>query len=350
MLNPTSRPGGRRMLRRVGGGLTVALLTLTACSPTPADQPDPGAGASNSAAGFTNPVYASNFPDPMIVPDPDGGFWAVATNGNGSNVQTLRSEDLTSWETGPDALPELPGWTNAGKVWAPEVTPRSKGFALYYTTMGPDPSIQCVAVALGTEPEGPYEDESKKPLVCEEDRGGSIDAHPFVDATGKHYLYWKNDGNAIGVDTYISAAALDASGTKLVGKPKRLFKQDLPWEGSLVEGPFVWEQGGRFHMFYSANDYGSENYAVGHAVADSPLGPFTKDPEPVLATNDVAAGPGHCSLFEHDGKVWMVYHAWTPGEIGGDFPGRSMWLSEVTFADDGSVAVTPPTVDYPTKP
>jgi hypothetical protein len=60
------------------------------------------------------------------------------------------------------------------------------------------------------------------------------------------------------VDTYISAAALSADGTELVGKPKRLFKQDLPWEGSLVEGPFVWENGGRFHLFYSANDYDSD--------------------------------------------------------------------------------------------
>ncbi len=286
----------------------------------------------------------------MIVADPAGGFWAYATNGNGSNVQTLRSTDLTSWEQGPDALPELPAWTTRGKVWAPEVAASGSGFALYYTTMGPDPAIQCIGVATGKTAEGPYTDTSQGPLVCEEDAGGSIDAHPFVDAAGTRYLYWKNDGNAVGVDTYISVAELNASGTALVGKPRRLFKQDLGWEGSLVEGPFVREQGGEFHMFYSANDYGSDAYAVGHAVADSPLGPFTKDPEPVLVSNEVAAGPGHCSLFEHDGRVWMVYHAWTPGEIGGDFPGRSMWLSEVSFADDGSVSVVPPTTDYPTRP
>jgi len=344
------RTGDRPRYRRIRGGLTAVVLTLVACSPTPAGTEPAPAGSSSGAAGFTNPVYASNFPDPMVVADPDGGFWAVATNGNGSNVQTLHSTDLTSWEPGPDALPALPEWTNAGKVWAPEVANRGSGFALYYTTRGLDPSVQCVAVALGTEPEGPYTDDSDRPLVCQQKQGGSIDAHPFVDADGKQYLYWKNDGNAVGVDTYISVARLDDSGTRLVGKPKRLFKQDLPWEGNLVEGPFVWEVGGRFHLFYSANDYGSDNYAVGHAVADSPLGPFTKDAEPVLASNEVAAGPGHCSLFEHDGRVWMVYHAWTPGEIGGDFPGRSMWLSEVTFADDGSVAVVPPTTDYPVDP
>ena len=85
-------------------------------------------------------------------------------------------------------------------------------------------------------------------------------------------------------------------------------------------------------------------------MADNPLGPFTKSPEPVLTTNDVAVGPGHCALFAQNGRVWMAYHAWTPGEVGEDVPGRAMWLSEVTFAADGSVTVVPPTVDYPTRP
>lgn len=344
-------PGDRARIRRVGGVLTAAAFALTACAraaePGPAP---PELDAASSTSGFANPVYDQNFPDPMIVLDPAGGYWAVSTNGNGSNVQTLHSADLTTWETGPDALPVLPDWSTPGKVWAPEVTALDSGYAMYYTTIGPDPAIQCIGVALGTRPEGPYVDDSDQPLICEEDQGGSIDAHPFVSADGRHYLYWKNDGNAVGVDTYISVAQLNEAGTGLAGDPRRLFKQDRAWEGDLVEGPFVWERDGRFHLFYSGNAYASADYAVGHAVADSPLGPFIKDPDPVLVSNDVAAGPGHCALFEKDGRVWMVYHAWAPGEIGGDFPGRTMWLSEVGFADDGSVTVVPPTVDYPTRP
>ena len=40
--------------------------------------------------------------------------------------------------------------------------------------------------------------------------------------------------------------------------------------------------------------------------------PSPRPPDPVLTSNEVAAGPGHCALFAHDGRVWMVYHAWTP--------------------------------------
>ena len=325
-------------------GLTVILI---GCATTaPAAQESPPA----TPTGFTNPVYDSNFPDPMIISAPDGTAYAFATNGNGSNVQVLTSPDLVTWTQAADALPELPDWTSPGKVWAPEVAAHADDrYVMYYTTRAPDPEIQCVGVAVAGAPGGPYLDENPGPLLCEEDQGGTIDAHPFTAADGTRYLFWKNDGNAVGVDTYLSVARLSADGTTLAGKPQRLFKQDLPWEGELVEAPFVWERGGVFHLFYSANSFASADYAVGHAVADSPLGPFTKSGDPILVGNEVAAGPGHNSLFERNGKVWMVYHAWAPDAVGSDFPGRTMWLSEVTFSGR-TASVVPPTVEYPTRP
>jgi beta-xylosidase len=333
----------------------VALL-LAGCQSSPGSAPSSSpptlapTPAQEQAPAFANPVYDNNFPDPMVIQGATG-YVVVATNGSGGNVQTLTSDDLTEWEQGPDALPEVAKWSQGGKVWAPEVARRADGrYVLYYTTRGPNPNIQCISVAVGREPQGPYVDSSSKPLVCETKQGGSIDASPFTTEDGRRYLYWKNDGNAIGVDTWISGQQLDASGTKLVGQPKRLFQQDLDWEGTLVEAPFGWESNGKFHLFYSANDYGSDSYAVGQATADDPLGPFTKTPDPVLASNDVAAGPGHCALIEKDGKVWMVYHAWSPEAIGSEVPGRTLWLSEVNFGADGKATVVPPTVDYPVKP
>lgn len=311
--------------------------------------------------GFGNPVYDGNFPDPMVIAGAGGGYVAVATNGNGSNVQTLTSTDLIDWEQGPDALPQLPSWSRPGKVWAPEIATGQDGrFLLYYTTRSPDPEVQCISVAVGSKAIGPFVDRSSKPLVCEKAQGGSIDASPFTTADGRRYLYWKNDGNAVGVDTYISGQRLDRTGTKLIGRPQRLFKQNLPWEGHLVEAPFSWEHDGRIHLFYSANAYDSNAYAVGHAIAGSPLGTFTKDEEPVLVSNEVAAGPGHCALIEKGGTemgdtekgdtVWMVFHAWMPDAIGGDVPGRTMWLTEVTFGSDATVEIQPPTLTYPDRP
>ncbi len=205
-------------------------------------------------------------------------------------------------------------------------------------------------MAVADTPAGPYVDRSSEPVVCEVEEGGSIDASPFVASDGTAYLYWKNDGNHIGVDTFLKVAPLSEDGLQLDAEPTVLFSQDLPWEGDIVEAPFVWENDGIFHLFYSANGYWTDAYAVGHATAPSPTGPFTKDPDPVLTTSDVAAGPGHCSLIEVGGQVWMVYHAWEPGAVGDEATGRQMWLSRVSFTADGSVEVDPPATQLPAAP
>jgi len=333
---------GRRAAR--AGRLVLAgavSLLLAACQAAPDSN---GARSVNTtaAATATNPVWPSNFPDPQVIPDGDG-WVAIATNGNGMNVQTLTSTDLRTWTQGVDALPQLASWTTSGKVWAPEAAHFGDRWVMYYTTMAPDPAIQCISVAVADGPRGPYRDTSSQPLVCEEDQGGSIDASPFTSSDGRSWLYWKNDGNAVGLDTWISVQPLSKDGLRLEGEPKRLLRQDQPWEGQLIEAPYVWEHDGTFHLFYSANDYGSDRYAVGHATGTSPAGPFTKDPEPVLTSDQAAAGPGHCALFERDGKVLMAYHGWAPDAVGDETRGRMMFLSEVTF-DGARVTVTPPHV------
>lgn len=289
-------------------------------------------------------LWPDNFPDPQVIVtgrDGDQAYLAIATNAGGCNVPTLWSSDLQTWRAGDDALPALASWTLPGKVWAPEAARFADRWVLYYTTRGPEDGRQCISVATAERPEGPYRDVSEAPLVYEDEAGGSIDASPFTDTDGQSWLTWKNDGNAVGVDTWISIQRLASDGLSLLGEPVRLIKQDLAWEGHLVEGSYLWHRDGRFHLFYSANAFASADYAVGHAVAEAPDGPYLKDPDPILVSNEVAAGPGHCTLFEQGGRTWMVYHAWQPGAVG-QAPGRSLWLSEVHFGADGSVRVDPP--------
>ena len=337
--------------RRVGMGnralaaVATASLLLTGCAAGTVSTPSSPSAASPTTeptvAGFANPVHDTDFPDPMIVMDTDG-YLAVATNGSGSNVQVALSSDLVHWEQGDDALPKLPAWSTSGKVWAPEIAVISEARSLlYYTTIAPDGERQCISVAVAERAAGPYVDSTRAPLVCNSVKeGGSIDPSPFLDDDGNRYLYWKNDGNAVGADTWLWAQRLSKDGASLVGKPSRLIKQDLPWEGSLIEAPFVVRSGDTYHLFYSANDYGSESYAEGHASGPSPTGPFTKDPEPVLASNDVAAGPGGGAVVSDGTRLWMAYHAWPPDAIGSAVPGRQLWLSELTL--DGTKAVVQP--------
>lgn len=337
------------------GSVLVIGLAVSGCSG--ADQGASGsasgdgqsAQASASAKGFDNPVYDSDFPDPMIVRT-DTGYLAIATNGNGMNVQTLTSPDMVHWDQGSDALPQVASWSGPGKVWAPEIIKWTDGsYRLYYTTKGPDADFQCLSVATAAKPEGPFADDSTKPLVCETDEGGSIDGSPFIDSSGKAWFSWKNDGNAVGKDTWIRIAPLSADGKTLAGNAKNLIKQDQPWEGNLVEGPSFVENNGKIHLFYSANSYGGDKYAVGHAIADTPDGTYTKDPEPVLTSNDVVAGPGHDQTIKVGSQWWMVYHGWPADHVGDAAYGRQMYLTRFRFEGDRPI-IDPTQAHVPVMP
>lgn len=317
----------------------VILALLAACAPTP----------ERTEMTFSNPVYEGGFADPHVI-ETAAGYHAFATNGALGNVQTLRSADLVKWEQVGDALPALPAWSTPGKVWAPEIAVHAPDrFVMYYTTADDASGRQCLGVAVAARPGGSYVDNSTRPFLCQADEGGSIDASPFVDSSGDRYLYWKNDGNAIGLDTWIYASRLSPDGLSLIGEPVRLFKQDLPWEGNLVEAPYMLEREGRFHLFYSANAYDKADYAVGHATCESPLGPCRKSGDPILTSSDDAAGPGHNMVLKKGDRYWFVYHAWDPALIGTDPPGRTLWLSELTWSTH-TPKVQPPLATNPAHP
>jgi len=266
-----------------------------------------------------------------------GTYHAYATNTSDTNVQTLTSKNLVDWKAGSDALPELGKWAYEGKTWAPEVVALGgdKGYVLYYTAKSADLGAQCIGRAVSNSPAGPFRDDAAGPLVCQKDEGGSIDPSPFRDGDGTLYLIWKNDGNCCGMDTYLYAQRLSADGLKLVGKPVRLVHQDEVWEGSLVEAPTLWREEDGLFLFFSANDYASESYAVGYATCEAPLGPCRDAPEnPILETACEAAGPGHQTLVrDADDDTWIVYHAWPRDAVGSVLPGRLLWIDRVEWKD-----------------
>jgi beta-xylosidase len=133
----------------------------------------------------------------------------------------------------------------------PEVARTPAGFVLYYTLRGAASGRQCISVATAERPEGPFRDTRDRPLVCQEQLGGSIDPHRF------------------GV------------------------RNDAAWEGDLIEAPTLWRDGDTYYLFYSANDYGSPGYAVDYATATKVLGPYRDGPgNPILRSRGKAAGPG----------------------------------------------------------
>ena len=89
---------------------------------------------------------------------------------------------------------------------------RAGNYVLYYTVRHTARNKQCVSVATAASPAGPFTDTSSGPLVCQFDRGGSIDPVVFTDSQGSSYLLWKSDDNALGQPTALWGRLLAPGG------------------------------------------------------------------------------------------------------------------------------------------
>lgn len=294
-----------------------------------------GCGSNTATATFTNPVYAHDFPDPFVL-HVGTMYYAYSTDTGSVNIPEIRSKDLVHWKAAGDAMPVTSFWLDSN-IWAPSVARMKNGtYVLYYAAHDQALNLQCLGVARGTSPAGPFRDRSRKPFLCQTGEGGDIDPAVFQDDNGKQYLYFKNDGNCCGQTTYIWVQQLSGDGTKLLGKPVQLVYNDQSWEGNVIEGPTMWKHAGKYFLFYSGGPWDSPGYAVGYATCKTALGPCTENlKNPILEYHQGcrAQGPGGETIVtDSSGQTWMAYHAWVGDETDYTSGGmRALWIGRLSW-------------------
>lgn len=245
---------------------------------------------------YVNPVIEGA--DPFILKY-DGVYYHYATNvPDGFTVHS--SKDLAEWKNEGYCLKKGENVMGNKWFWAPEIKFSNGKFYMVYV------ADEHLAVATSDSPTGPFTCEKMKWLS----ERNAIDGSYFIDDDGKIYLYYVrfDKGNVI------YGAPMADMETLLEDNEKELVRAEEPWEkmmGNVAEGPFMLKHGGRYYLTYTANDYRSKDYAVGYAVSDSPLGPFTKYAgNPILKRDEVVCGTGHHSFIEpEEGKdLLIVYH------------------------------------------
>ena len=68
-----------------------------------------------------------------------------------------------------------------------------------------------------------------------------------------------------------------------------------------------------------------ERYRTGVARATTPLGPFTKQAQPILGKNATFVGPGHGSVVVGHSGNYFFHHAWTTNGSGVRNAGAGRW-------------------------
>ena len=280
---------------------------------------------------YRNPVLPGDYPDPSVI-RVGKEYWATATTSEWAPLfPLLRSRDLVNWEMTGSVFQKRPAWS-VGNYWAPEISEYKGRYYVYYVGRLKDGPLS-IAVATATHPSGPYKDHG----VLIGQPAGSIDPVTVVDQNDERYLLWKEDGNSRKQPTPIWAQRLSEDGTKLLGEMKELFRNDAPWEGNLVEGPFVKRKGDWFYIFYSGNACCGRqcNYALGVARSRSLFGPWEKNPaNPILTQNEHWKCPGHGSIVsDPKGRDFFLYHAYHPQTF--VYVGRQGLLDEIHWDDKG---------------
>jgi beta-xylosidase len=334
-----------RIFRCAAVAAACTLLAPAACAQMGGSLLGVGSQMSQPPAAAAAPAlpYTGDFPDPFVLPA-RGAYFAYGTNTSALNVPVLRSADLSTWTQAGDAMPKLPAWAASGRslTWAPSVLARGDRYVLYFTARDVRTDLQQIGRAVATRPEGPFVDDSGAPLISTPELGGAIDASPFVDADGRAYLLWKNDGNARNAQTKLWIRELAPDGLSFAGDATPLLERTADWEKPLVEGPSLHRHGSRYYLFYSAGWWESDGYGIGYAVADSLRGPYRKvtTSAPWRATGATEAGPGGQEIFTGPaGQPWMAYHAWSPGKVGyGNGGARTLRVIPLAFPGDAPAA------------
>lgn len=347
-------------------------------------------GKSRSTVTYTNPL-AVTMGDPYVLLASDGKYYMYGTNGTDKmpGFKAYFSENLVDWkDVGYVYKGNVPGSWALKNFWAPEVYERKGKFYMFFSADWKfNPSNETenfrIGVAVSDKPTGPFTDISDKPLF---DPG-----YPIIDANilqfkGRTYLYYsrccyKNpvesevsdwakkqqlyqtveESWVYGIEIASDFKSVIGEPVLLLQPPKNMNDKQSEWESRSVtsgevnrrwtEGSFAFVHKDKIYMMYSANYFGGQNYAVGYATANQPLGPFKKaENNPVLQKNmekgGVVTGTGHNSVTWSKNRktMYCVYH----GRTSKTGKKRVVFIDKMTIDNKGILTVNGPTTEKKT--
>lgn len=279
---------------------------------------------------------------PILLADPtifmyEGTYYLYGTSGKDSNLgfEVYVSKNLKSWERSQKnngyALKKGESYGDKG-FWAPQVIEFEGKFYMAYT------ANENIAIATSDSPLGPFTQVEKKALEAPVKQ---IDPYIFIDTDGKKYLYHVRltEGNRL----FVAEMKDDFSGIK-EETLTYCFHAEEPWENTqnvdwtVSEGPAIIKHEDLYYFIYSANDFRNPDYAVGYAVSENPMGPWTKSPSnPIFDKADAGInGPGHGDYFvDTRGKLQYVLHTHNSDE---KVSPRKTALIELEFSKNGNEA------------
>ncbi|KAG9603722.1 Arabinanase/levansucrase/invertase, partial [Aureobasidium melanogenum] len=309
---------------------TVLPVTAAELASLTAKTADTSSIVSRATEG--SPVLKGYFADPNIAIFDKTYYIYATTDGfpgwGGQVFYAWSSPDLVNWTRSEEPFLTLNG-TNGnvpwaiGNAWAPTIIERYEKYYFYFSGQNPTYDRKTIGVAIADSPSGPFIAEHAAMILNNErlTTGQAIDSDAFLDpVSGKYYLLWGN-GSPLLAELHDNMTSINWSTA-----------QNITGLVDFREGLFINYRKGLYHITYSIDDTGSENYRVGYATSTCITGNYTY--HGVVLQKDVSQGilaTGHDSIINVPGtdKWYMAYHRFAiPG---GDGTHREVTIDEVTF-------------------
>jgi xylan 1,4-beta-xylosidase len=353
-------------------GLALALL---AAIPGRAQGPEPArfdwfeyAGDDttfNFPAGlseYRNPVLSGFYSDPSITRVGDDYYLTASTFTYFPGLPVFRSRDLVHWTQIGNAI-DRPGQLNfdglglSRGVFAPSISHHGGTFYIVNTC------VDCGGnfIITAKNAAGPWSD----PVWIKDVSG--IDPSLFVDEDGTAWLM--NNAAPAGPPLYEGHRAIwirrfDLKTLRTSG-PARMIVDggvDISQKPIWAEGPHIFKRDGRYYLI-TAEGGTAINHSQVVYRGDSPEGPWTAYPRPILTQRDLeplrrypVTSAGHADIVEtQNGEWWATFLAIRP--YGDDLynTGRETFLLPVHWRDGWPIITAPgqavaPVVRYPDLP
>lgn len=292
----------------------------------------------------TNP----NAHDPVMAKGEDGRYYCFMT---GMNVGVISSADLKEWRPEPSALKETPQWAieevngYRGHTWAPDISFHNGRWYLYYScsTFGKNGSAIGVAVNKTLDPSSPdFKWEDRGMVIASHRRisnFNAIDPNLITDKKGRPYLTFGSFWDGIQLvklskKDFQTPVSEPVTIARRIGRARPLAEandeKNFTKEGNnvieagenAIEAPFIFFHDGYYYLFVSF-DYccrgEASTYKTVYGRSKKVTGPYLdQEGKPMeFGGGTLLYGPdaehfgiGHNSVYEFDGQVYFVSHAY----------------------------------------
>ncbi len=277
--------------------------------------------------------------DPAMAKE--GDTYYLYSSGPGITFYT--SKDMKTWELAGRVFPGNPAWALGvnkkfnGHIWAPDISRHDGRYYLYFgvSALGGNSSAIGLTINKTLDPKSPdykWEDQGiVLRSVPNRDLWNAIDPNVVVDQNGTP---WLSFGSFYGglklvkLDQNWKAPAEPQEWYSIAKRDRSLLIDDRKPGPAEVEGPFIFRKGQFYYLFVSwglccRGKDSTYRMVVGRAT-DVKGAYYDKEGRSMalgggtllMEGNKDWAGMGGASVYEIDGKDYVVFHAYETADKG----------------------------------